>query len=82
MTEPNQKGPTKIKPIEIILGGGFYVALLIGIIFGLVRCVSGDPSVSSAQKKRYDECMAEKQKLGVGLIKADGICDYWKRADP
>ncbi len=56
--------------------------MFIGLIFGLVRCFSGEPGVSSAQQEGYADCVAEKQKLGVEIIKADEICDYWKRANP
>lgn len=59
--------------------------ILIGMIIGLgvlLSMCSRESGVSSAQKERYDKCVAEKQKLGVGIIKADEICDYWKRANP
>jgi len=55
--------------------------MIIGLGVLLSMC-SRESGVSSAQKERYDKCVAEKQKLGVGIIKADEICDYWKRANP
>jgi hypothetical protein len=82
MTQPSDKKDVKHSPIVIFFSLGGWAVLLIWIVFGLVRCVSGDPNISSVQQKRYDDCVAEKQKLGVGIIKADGICDYWKRANP
>jgi hypothetical protein len=63
----------------MFFGLGFWAVLFIGMIFGLVKCVSGDPNVSRTQQEKYDACVAIKQK-SVGLIKADGACHYLKRS--
>lgn len=77
MTKPNEKDPVKMSPITMFFGLGIWVVLFIGLIFGLVKCFFGE-SVSSTQQKKYDECMEEKRKLGVDLLKRDQLCSYWK----
>lgn len=47
MTEPSKKDLTKLSPITMFLGLGVWVLLFIGLIFGLVKCFSGD-GVSNA----------------------------------
>jgi hypothetical protein len=61
----------------MFFGLGVWVLLFIGLIFGLVKCFAGD-GVSNAQQQKYDECMEEKRKLGVDLLKRDQLCSYWK----
>ncbi len=60
---------------------GFWVGTILLFSFMLAKC-SEEPGVSAAQRKRYDSCMLEKGRLGVGIIKADSVCAYWKRANP
>jgi hypothetical protein len=78
MTQPDQKKDVKLSPIVMFFSLGFWVVLFVGIIFGLVRCVSGDPSISRTQQEKYDACVAIQQK-SVGLIKADAACHYLKK---
>jgi hypothetical protein len=77
MTEPSRQDLAKMSPVTMIFGLGVWVVLFIGLIFGLVKCFSGD-GVSSAQQQKYDECMEEKRKSGVDLLKRDQLCSYWK----
>ena len=58
---------------------------LVGMIIGLSALLSmcsslmRDPNVSSTQLKEYDNCVAGKQKRGIGVVEADGQCYYLRR---
>jgi hypothetical protein len=59
------------------------IGMMVGLSVLITMCsMVQESGVSGAQKKRYDDCMTEKRKLGVGLVQADGVCAYWKTAKP
>ncbi len=77
MTETSKKESAEITPISLFFGCGVWLLLFVRLIFGLVKCFAGE-NVGSDQEKKYDECMEEKRKQGVDLLKRDQLCSYWK----
>jgi hypothetical protein len=84
MTEPvgNEKEIPKRSPKDWLVIFGFWFVTIILFTTMLSKC-SEEPGVTSAQREKYDRCMLEKQRqFGLSWVKADGLCAYWKRADP
>lgn len=77
MTEQNEKETAKPSTLAIVFGLGSWIVIFLGLIFGLSKCFSGtDYGIL------YSNCLTEKQKLGINLIKADVLCAYLRKTNP
>lgn len=56
---------------------GFIIG--ISIILTVLSSIFGE-KIPRAAQEQYDNCVAIEQDAGVGIIKADGKCDYLKRS--
>lgn len=70
--KPNAEQP--LPPYATVIG----LASLIILIFAGCNALFAGEEVPAINQIKYDECFEEKRSLGVGLIKADEICSFWK----
>lgn len=79
MKAPTSTAQTSTQPFSqsLLVIFGFIVG--ISIILTVLSSIFGE-KIPQAAQERYDNCVAIEQHAGVGIIKADGKCDYLKRS--